>query len=215
MLVILDWDGTLADSRQTIVDAMQAAANDLGEQVPAEGAVAALIGLGLPETVETLFPGLSGERRAVIQQAYSRNFIARNSKPGSTKFFPGVIETLDELAARGHALAVATGKSRKGLNRVLGNEGLEHRFLATRAADETRSKPHPLMLEELLEETGFAVGDAVMVGDTSYDMEMACAIDMPRIAVSYGVHKAEALREYDPLAIIDSIARLLQQSRLG
>jgi phosphoglycolate phosphatase len=122
--------------------------------------------------------------------------------------FDGVMPLLTQLSEQGALLAVATGKSRLGLNRVLAQTGLGDYFVATRCADETASKPHPLMLHELLAHTGIALDDAVMIGDTSYDMEMAQQIAMPRIGVSYGVHSVDVLQSYQPLAIVDSIYQL-------
>lgn len=215
MLIILDWDGTLADSRALIVGAMQQAAISLDLPAPADETVAALIGLGLPETVAALFPGQSSPVQVQVKEAYSRHFVERSVAQGKTQFFPGVLSSLQALKERGHELAIATGKSRKGLNRVLSADGITNLFQATRAADETRSKPHPQMLLELLEETGFGTEQAIMVGDTSYDMEMAAQIDMQRVAVSYGVHSVDILQQYQPALTINQFDELLQWSMLN
>ena len=133
----------------------------------------------------------------------------------SQHWFDGVEKLLDELASQDILLAVATGKSRVGLDRVLTQTNSANRFAATRCASETLSKPDPLMLSQLLEQTGIAAERAVMVGDTSYDLEMARNIDMPRIGVSYGVHDEKVLSKYHPLAVASSIAQLTQELLLA
>ncbi|HEX7764361.1 MAG TPA: HAD-IA family hydrolase, partial [Cellvibrio sp.] len=130
-------------------------------------------------------------------------------------FFPGVMNTLHQLKDAGHTLTVATGKSRKGLDRIFGVLGLSDFFHATRCADETASKPDPLMLSQLLDEFQVAAADAVMIGDTEYDMDMARRIKMPRIAVSYGAHHIDRLHPYEPELCVDRFDQLLLWERLG
>ena len=204
-LVIFDWDGTRFDSVSQIVQSLQWAAQQYQIDLTADAA-RNIIGLGLPEVMQTLFP----EHEALhpyIQAEYSRHYVANSS---TQRWFGGVDELLTQLEQTGILLAVATGKNRIGLDRVLAHTQSHHRFIATRCANEARSKPHPLMLEQLLQETGIPVERAVMVGDTTYDMQMAQSIGMPRIGVSYGVHSEAELATYQPLAIVHSVAELAQ-----
>ncbi|MBE8717729.1 HAD-IA family hydrolase [Cellvibrio polysaccharolyticus] len=207
MLFIFDWDGTLSDSTARITQAMQAAARDLAVAVPAEADVHNIIGLALPVAVEVLFPALSDALRADIQLQYSSNYRLLDTRP--VDLFAGVDETLAVLRQKGHQLAIATSKSRAGLDRILSAQSMAVTFDATRCADETASKPHPQMLHELLQHFSVAADQAVMVGDTTYDMEMAKVIDMPRIGVAYGAHHPDRLKVYQPEMVLDSIDQLL------
>ena len=205
-LVIFDWDGTLMDSVAHIVECLQQAATTLEQPVPSIEAARNIIGLGLPEAIAILFPHASVAARESIRQQYAHHFVL--GAPDKIQLFDGVRPLLTQLRDAGALLAVATGKSRLGLNRVLAQTGLGDYFVATRCADETASKPHPLMLNELLAHTGIALEEAVMIGDTSYDMEMAQQIAMPRIGVSYGVHSVDVLQTYQPLVIVDNVYQL-------
>lgn len=213
MLLIFDWDGTLMDSKAKITESMHLAVKDLAWDPLEDAAVHNIIGLGLPEAIARLFPGRNLEECMQLKEAYARHFI-RLDEEAASSFFPFVGEVLGALKQQGHWLTLATGKSRKGLDRLLKNLELESFFNATRCADETASKPHPLMLEELLTEFGVRAQEAVMVGDTEYDMAMAKAIDMPRIAVSYGAHHIDRLRPYDPELCMDCFSELLGWERL-
>lgn len=204
-LVIFDWDGTLFDSVAQIVQSLQWAAQQYQLELAADAA-RNIIGLGLPEVMHTLFPA-HADLHAQIQAEYSRHYVAHSE---TQYWFAGVDELLTQLQQHGILLAVATGKNRVGLNRVLAQTQSQHRFIATRCANETRSKPDPLMLEQLLAETGVALERTVMVGDSTYDMQMAQRIGMPRIAVGYGVHSEAELLAYQPLAIVHSVAELAQ-----
>lgn len=203
-LVIFDWDGTLFDSVGQIVRSLQAAATQYGQPLT-DDAAKSIIGLGLPEVMQTLFPQVP-ELQDAILHAYSQHYVEHS---GSDRWFAGVSELLFGLKDNGIQLAVATGKSRKGLDRVLKQTQSEHVFTVTRAASETRSKPDPLMLQEILDVTGIPVERALMVGDTSYDLEMAMRIGMPRVGVSYGVHTPEVLSQYQPRYIADSTHALM------
>ena len=202
-LVIFDWDGTLMDSVGQIVDSLLAAAAQYEIDLTA-GAAANIIGLGLPEAMAVLFPQ-HPHLHSEIQAAYAAHYVPRSQQ---TCLFEGVEALLQQLQQQGVLLAVATGKSRAGLDRVLADSGIADYFSVTRCASETRSKPHPQMLQEILEVTGITAADAVMIGDTSYDLEMAQRIAMPRIGVSYGVHSAERLQQYQPLAVVRDVAEL-------
>lgn len=207
MLFIFDWDGTLLDSTGRIVVAMQAAADELGIEWRSAEQVRNIIGLGLPEAIVHLYPQLPAADRQALQVAYSRHYVAADQQPCG--WFPMVRDTLQQLKDEGCTLAVATGKSRRGLRRVLEQLHMLDFFHATRCADETQSKPHPQMLHELLDELAVPVERAVMIGDTEYDMAMAQAAAMPRIGVSYGAHAAERLLAYQPELVIDEFNQLL------
>lgn len=208
MLFIFDWDGTLCDSLAKIVRCVRKAALELSLPVPEEGDVKEIIGLSLDTAIERLFPGIEASARQAMVEGYSRHFVADELEEGAI-FYPGVEETLGALRDAGHHLAIATGKSRRGLDRVLAAMGLSSFFHGSRCADETRSKPHPQMLNELLQEFSVPVDRAVMIGDTEFDMAMAQRVDMPRIAVSYGAHHIDRLRGYDPVVCLDRMDELL------
>lgn len=202
-LVIFDWDGTLFDSVGQIVASLQFAAQQF-QQPLTDADAKSIIGLGLPEVAQRLFPTVP-DLHADILQAYSDHYVANSS---GDSWFEGVAHMLADLQQQGVKLAVATGKSRKGLDRVLKQTNSLELFHATRAASETRSKPHPLMLEEILAETGVHAHEAIMVGDTSYDLEMALNIVMPSVGVSYGVHTSETLAKFNPLSIVNDVSSL-------
>lgn len=206
MLLVFDWDGTLIDSTAKIVRCMQLAAEQAGVPVLSHRAICQIIGLGLPEAIAELYPAHDAATRETVRQQYVHFFISVDQTP--SPFFAGVEETLHRLRDDGYTLAVATGKSRRGLDRVLQQLGMEHFFHATRCADETRSKPHPQMLHELLAAAGRGAGEALMVGDTHFDMAMAREAGMARVAVSYGAHHREQLLPYEPLACLDAFAEL-------
>jgi phosphoglycolate phosphatase len=208
VLVVFDWDGTLCDSVSRIVTAMQRAAVDMEITAPNAEAVENIIGLGLAESVQALFPGLSASGREGVQQRYSQRFSELDHSP--SPLFPGARKTLQALRKRGHQLAVATGKSRRCLDRVLGGHGMHSCFDSSRCADETRSKPHPEMLQPLLAEMGVAAEQALMVGDTEYDLEMAMAAGVTSVGVGYGVHSRARLARHKPLAIIEALPELLK-----
>lgn len=208
-LVIFDWDGTLMDSEHRIVACMQAAARDVGWRELEHEAVRDIIGLGLPEAIAKLCPGMPAAQAELMRQYYSRHFVAAEQTPLS--FFEGVEEGIRRLRCNpALRLAVATGKSRRGLKRVFEATGAGGWFHASRTADETLSKPHPRMLQELLAETGVAADEALMVGDSEYDMEMARALGMDRLAVTYGVHAAERLALSRPVFSAGNFSELIE-----
>ena len=213
MLFIFDWDGTLIDSKAKITQSMHLATADMGWEPLVDSAIHNIIGLGLPEALFQLFPTVKDIERNKVRERYAEHFI-RLDQEKSSEFFPSVIETLAALRDQGHSLALATGKSRKGLDRILADLKMSNYFAATRCADETASKPHPLMLEELLAHFNSNVEETVMIGDTEYDMEMARCINMPRIAVSYGAHHIERLHPYKPELCLDQFDQLLDWHKL-
>jgi len=205
-LIIFDWDGTLMDSEGHIVESMQSAMLEQGLPVLTAAAVRDIIGLGLPEAVKTLYPREPEGRRAGLCEAYSRHFVAGNT--ASLELFPDAEAVLRDLKAAGYNLAVATGKTRKGLDRLLAYNEWHSYFQGTRCADETQSKPHPQMLDELLEEFNCPVEQALMVGDTEFDLQMASNAGIDSVGVSYGVHEVSRLVVHHPRLIIDQLMEL-------
>jgi len=203
-LVIFDWDGTLSDSLERIVTCLQISARELDFPEPSDEAGKDIIGLGLPEALAQLFPGSKRDELELFRQCYSKNYVQLDQKP--PVFYPQVEETLCRLKDLGYMLAVATGKSRKGLNRILEAHGMTGFFDITRCADETASKPSPLMLKEILIDMAVPASKACMVGDTEFDMAMALAADVPRIGVSYGAHSVDRLKKYDLRGCVDDFA---------
>ncbi|MDN3525467.1 HAD-IA family hydrolase [Halomonas sabkhae] len=207
-LLIFDWDGTLMDSLGRIVTCMQAAGRDIGWELTSDQ-VRDIIGLGLPEAIARLCPGIEADRAEALKQRYAHYFVECDQPPMA--FYPGVSHGMQQLHRDGRLrLAVATGKSRRGLDRAFRESGTGAWFHASRTADETRSKPHPRMLEELLAELDVPVEEALMVGDTEYDMEMARALGMDRAAVTYGVHSPERLAASTPVFIAHSFPGLME-----
>lgn len=206
-LIIFDWDGTLMDSVPRIVSCMQAAAIEAEWGELARPDVENIIGLGLPEAIATLCPGIMPDQAERLRERYAQHFVHVDTTPMT--FFTGVEDHLARLRSNeAQRLAVATGKSRRGLDRIFRETSSLKWFHASRTADETRSKPHPQMLQELLDELSVPVERAVMVGDTEYDLEMARALRMPRIGVSYGVHSPDRLAASQPDTIVHSVDEL-------
>ena len=205
-LLIFDWDGTLCNSIGRIVDSMHAASTCSGFELCTDLAVKGIIGLGLPEAIRTLYPRISDAQLVTFRDHYADHYIALEATP--SPLFDGVRQSLEAFRAEGYHLAVATGKARRGLDRVLKAHGFEDYFSITRAADETASKPHPLMLEQILAHCGVAPRQALMVGDASFDLMMARNAGMDSVAVSYGAQAAEALQPYEPRLTIDHFSEL-------
>lgn len=206
-LLIFDWDGTLSDSVGRIVESMHAAGRRLGLAELNDESIKGIIGLGLPEAIRTLYP-MIGDDAAVarMRQAYADHYMALDVAP--SLLFEGVAESLDYFRQQGYLLAVATGKARRGLDRVLAAKGWLGFFDASRAADETASKPDPLMLNQILAQCGVAPGRALMVGDASFDLQVARNAGMDSVAVSYGAQPVEYLRTFEPVAVIDHFTQL-------
>lgn len=201
-LLIFDWDGTLSDSTGKIIDCVQKAAGSTGFEVLADETIRNIIGLGLPEAMRRLYPDLNEVEKQKIKDAYVENFLAQDQNP--SPFFHGVEQGLQQLRDTGFAMAVATGKSRRGLDRVFQNLDMQKFFDGSRCADETASKPDPLMLQELLAEFSVSPEQALMVGDTEYDMEMAQTANVHRVAVSYGAHHIDRLLPYEPVLRVNA-----------
>lgn len=205
-LIVFDWDGTLMDSAARIVESLRAAAADVGLEPLPDSTLRNVIGLGLHEALSALYPQLDGAGIGSFADRYRHHFLVAGTTP--TPLFAGVMDMLESLAAQPILLGVATGKSRRGLDRAMSEMRCRQFFHATRCADETCSKPDPLMLRELMEELDVMPERTLMVGDTEYDMEMASRAGAAGLAVSYGVHEHERLRAHAPLACVNSVAEL-------
>jgi phosphoglycolate phosphatase len=205
-LLVFDWDGTLMDSVGTIVACTQATMRDLGLPLPAETVIRATIGLGLKETVERLAPGCDAALFQRVVERYRAHW--QGTYRDLPLLFPEVSGLLDALAGEGYLLAVATGKSRRGLEHALDQSGLAGRFHATRTADEALSKPHPQMLWDLLDELGARPPEALMVGDTTHDLEMARSAGVAALAVASGTQPREELQRLGPLACFERVGEL-------
>jgi phosphoglycolate phosphatase len=205
-LIVFDWDGTLVDSHSAIAECMQEASRELGLAIPERERASHVIGLGLHESMRIVAPELPAHRYPEFIDAYRRQFLAREA---TMRPFRGMQELVQELAQQ-RTLAIATGKSRRGLDRALKATGLEGRFRASRCADETHPKPHPAMLLELMAELNFSRPDVLMVGDTSHDLQMAAAAGVDAVAVSYGAHPRDGLLACGPLGCLASVEELRQ-----
>ncbi len=204
-LIVFDWDGTLFDSTALIVRCIQAASADLGLPVPSDQDAAYVIGLGLQDALQHAVPGLPRERYPELGLRYRHHYFARQHE---VVLFKGSLDLLRALRQRNHLLAVATGKSRRGLDEALDAVELRGLFDATRTADETASKPHPRMLQELMAEFGVAPERTLMIGDTTHDLQLAANAGTAAVAVSYGAHEAEALQGLQPRFIARSVPEL-------
>ena len=198
------------DSAGVIAACIQAASRDMGLTVPTRAAASHIIGLGLRQALETLFPELPEALHPELAGHYRRHFLAQDA---DIPLFAGARELIVELHGGGHLLAVATGKARMGLQRALGHTGLHDYFHATRTADETFSKPHPAMIEELLDELAVEKSAALMIGDTTHDLEMARNAGIDALAAGFGAHPPENLANLAPLAVCRDFAELARWLR--
>ncbi|MEE8429138.1 MAG: HAD-IA family hydrolase [Gammaproteobacteria bacterium] len=214
-LLVFDWDGTLMDSEAQIVTCMHSAIRDLQLEPSSDDQVRNIIGLGLWEAIDGLYPDRDRRFHKTFTARYRHYWLQSN---GSSQLFAGARETLHELKVRGYQLAVATGKGRVGLAKVLQETRLEGMFHATRCADESGSKPHPAMLYDIMSELAIEPGCTLMVGDTEYDLEMASKAGTHSLGVACGVHSNERLLQHQPLAILNDIRELtgwLEQHIMG
>jgi phosphoglycolate phosphatase len=207
-LIVFDWDGTIIDSQAHIIQSMQRAIAEEALHMPTTDEIRHIIGLSLNGAIATLFPGADGATVERVAQHYREHFFSAGEQP--SELFDHAADTIQDLHARGYYLAVATGKGRQGLDIALRTTGLRRFFHITRCADETRSKPDPMMLDEILTDLDLSAGDAIMVGDTSYDLDMASNIGMDSVAVSYGMHDVELLQSRNPTYLIHSIDQISQ-----
>lgn len=207
-LLIFDWDGTLMDSAAHITRCMSNAIAHVGAESRSDAQIRDIIGLGLDEAVQQLYPEAAPSVWRDIVHEYRQEFLVRSTH--GSELFAGTRETLMQLMQQGYDLAIATGKSRRGLDKVLAETGLAPYFPITRCADETRSKPHPQMLEEILTDFNAKPSDALMIGDSEYDLLMANNLKMDALAVSYGVHSLQRLLQYQPRGYVHSVADIPQ-----
>lgn len=204
-LIVFDWDGTLFDSTALIARCIQAACADLGTPVPSDRDASYVIGLGLAEALQHAAPQLPRERYRELGERYRHHYFASQE---SIVLFDGTLEMLHALKARRHLLGVATGKTRRGLDEALGSAQLQGLFDATRTADETASKPDPLMLLELMREFEVAPERTLMIGDTTHDLQLAANAGAASLGVGYGAHEHDAFRGFDTCHVAHSTADL-------
>lgn len=204
-LIVFDWDGTLFDSTMLIVRCIQAACRDMAVPVPSDAAAAYVIGLSLHDALQQVVPGLPAENYPELGRRYRQHYMASQHE---LVLFPGTLPMLQALKQRQYLLAVATGKHRRGLDDALAHSQLQGLFDGTRTADETASKPHPLMLQQLMATLGTSPARTLMIGDTTHDLLLARNAGTPRVAVSYGAHEREAFAEHEPLFVAHSTREL-------
>ena len=204
-LIAFDWDGTLFDSTQIIVRCIQAAVRDVGGAVPTDEAAAYVIGMALTQALAHAAPDFPPEKYPELGNRYRYHYLRQQN---DLSLFAGVLPLLSDLRERGHLLAVATGKSRRGLDEALHSVALRGVFDGSLTADETAGKPHPLMLQELMAEFDVAPQRLLMIGDTTHDLQMALNAGCLSVGVGYGAHAPEDLHSLQPLAIVQSVAQL-------
>ena len=204
-LICFDWDGTLFDSTNCITLALQQAVEDVGGTRPTREQASYVIGLGLLDALRQVAPDVPQARYRELSDRYRTHYFRHIN---DITLFDGVTELLDELRSRGHQLAVATGKSRRGLDEALETVGLTRMFDATRTADQTAGKPDPQMLLELMDELDVPPGRTLMIGDTTHDLELAYNARCASVAVSYGAHGTSGFDRWQPLQVVHSVAEL-------
>jgi phosphoglycolate phosphatase len=204
-LLVFDWDGTLADSTSIIVDAIRGACADAGVAVPTHDEARHVIGLGLPDVLALIAPGIAPAARKVLVESYREYYLSHDD---DIALYDGIPALLADLDAAGYRLAVATGKSRAGLERALRLSGLAERFDTTRCADEGEPKPHPGMLNHLMQVLAVEPAATLMVGDTTHDLDLAANAGVDALAMSHGAHDELTLATRAPRAIVHSCAEL-------
>ncbi|WP_066269427.1 HAD family hydrolase [Hydrogenophaga palleronii] len=204
-LIAFDWDGTLFDSTALITRCIQAAVTDVGGQLPTREAASYVIGMGLMQALAHAAPDVPPEKYPQLGERYRHHYIKQQHE---LSLFDGVLPMLADLKARQHLLAVATGKSRRGLDEALQTVELLGVFDSSRTADETAGKPHPLMLLELMSEFGVAPERTLMIGDTTHDLQMAVNAGCASVGVSYGAHEPAAFAALNPLHVAHSVREL-------
>lgn len=203
-LVVFDWDGTIIDSARIIAESIRRAAGDVGLVVPTMEQASHVIGLGLHDALRHAVPGLTPERTPEFVERYRQHFRASEHV---MDLFPGMRELIASLSEQ-RVLGIATGKSRRGLDRSLDETKLKPFFQASRCADETHPKPHPAMLLELMKELDCTAENMLMIGDTSHDLEMARSAGVDAVAVTYGAHPEQNLRSCGPRGCVGSVGEL-------
>lgn len=203
--IIFDWDGTVVDSTYVIVDAIKKASRELGLEEPTTQKASWVIGLSLPKALLEVVPGLDETRLQEFIQAYQKYYFSADP---DLKLFDGILPMIKRLREQGLFTAVATGKSRFGLNRALNNHGIGNLFDITKTADETQSKPSPVMLQEIFDELMVKSEECVMIGDTSHDILMARNAGCDSIAVTYGAHTLREISQAEPTYIVNNVGGL-------
>ncbi len=204
-LIAFDWDGTLFDSTAIIVRCIQAAVRDVGGTMPTDKEAAYVIGMGLMQALAHAAPDVPLEKYTELGNRYRFHYLQHQD---DLSLFDGVLPLLNDLRERGHLLAVATGKSRRGLDEALHSVDLRGVFDGSRTADQTAGKPHPLMLQELMAEFDVAPERLLMIGDTTHDLQMAVNAGCASVGVSYGAHEPDAFHALQPLAVVHSVREL-------
>ncbi len=204
-LIVFDWDGTLADSTAVIVSSIQAACRDMGLAVPDDRTAGYVIGMGLAEAIAHVAPALSEREFPRLGSLYRHHYFDLHDQ---VKLFPGTVDMLDDLRACQHRIAIATGKSRRGLEAALELANVRDKFDGTRTADETAAKPDPLMLTELMSEFDVTPQSTLMVGDTTHDLQLAANAGTDAVAVTYGAHATSEFDGYQPCRIVHSTGEL-------
>lgn len=204
-LIAFDWDGTLFDSTAIITRCIQNAVRDVGGTVPSDKEAAYVIGMGLMQALAHAAPDVPADKYPLLGERYRFHYMAHQN---DLSLFAGVLELLADLKQRHHWLAVATGKSRRGLDEVLHTVQLKGVFNGSRTADETAGKPHPRMLQELMREFGVEPERTLMIGDTTHDLQMALNAGCPSVGVSYGAHEPEAFHALGPRFVAHSVRAL-------
>ncbi len=202
-LIVFDWDGTVVDSTAVIVNSIQSACRDLDLPVPSDEAARHVIGMGLQQALRHAVPEAPEELLPQLVERYRHHYFAQDE---DITLFDGARDTIAALHDAGYQLAVATGKSRNGLERSMHASGMEGYFHATRTADQTFSKPHPAMLLELMEELGAGPERVLMVGDTTHDLQMALNAGVDAVGMTHGAHPAGQLLELKPLVLVNDFA---------
>ena len=204
-LIAFDWDGTLFDSTGIIVRCIQAAVRDVGGATPTDQAASYVIGLGLMQALAHAAPDVPPEKYPELGARYRHHYSVHAA---DVSLFPGVLPLLESLKARGHLLAVATGKSRQGLDEALQSVELKGVFDGSRTADETAGKPDPLMLHELMAQFDLPAERVLMIGDTTHDLQMALSAGCPSVGVSYGAHESDSFADFRPRHVAHSVQDL-------
>jgi phosphoglycolate phosphatase len=204
-LIAFDWDGTLFDSTSIITRCIQAAVVDVGGRKPSDQDASYVIGLGLMQALAHAAPDVPPSKYPELGARYKHHYTGHQN---DISLFDGILPLLADLKARNYVLAVATGKSRRGLNDALKSSELQGLFHGSRTADETAGKPHPLMLQELMQEFGVLPHRVLMVGDTTHDLQMAINAGCPSVAVSYGAHEPASFAELNPLFVAHTVPEL-------
>ena len=209
-LLVFDWDGTLVDSIERIVTSLQFASRQAEGVSLSEAQAKDVIGLGLMEAITKLHPELDAKQDATkltkVADAYRQHYLHENRVPAP--LFSGVYEMLNELREDGYTLAISTGKSRAGLEQSINEHQVADYFTTTRCAGENKSKPHPEMLHEILDELNFSAAQTLMIGDSEHDLKMAKNANMKCIGITHGVHDAATLNKYSPLTCLTDITEL-------